>query len=141
MARLTAEEYQEKQARRLKGSLDDIRRGINKVTVSPTSQAVLKLDKMKANLDEAFASGRVKAGLESVSLEEWKNSFLEKGVGRIASGIDAAKTKNIQMAGRLLAAVDSVAAEVRNMPDLSIEDSVARAEKMMRGMHAFKGKI
>ncbi len=33
--RLTPEEIAEKQARRLKGSLEDIRRGIDRVTVSP----------------------------------------------------------------------------------------------------------
>ena len=42
MARVTAEEYQEKHARRLKASVEDIRRGIERVSTNPCDLAAAK---------------------------------------------------------------------------------------------------
>jgi hypothetical protein len=96
---------------------------------------------MKANLDEAFSSGRVKAGLEAVSLEDWKKAATDKGINRISVGIDAVSAKQVDMAGRLLSAVDTERNKVNAMPDMTIDDSVARASAFMRGMAKYKGKI
>ena len=141
MSKVTAQEYAEKHARRLKASTEDIRRGLERVTVSPTQQAANKIDKMKANLDAAFADGRVKAGLQSVSLDAWKNAAINKGVNRIAAGIDAVRAQQEQMASKLLAAVDGATAKVRLMPDTTLDDNIARMSTYAREMAKNKGKI
>ena len=135
MARVTPAEYVEKHARRLKGSLEDIRRGIARVSVSPTEQAALAKDRMQTNLDAAIDSGKWEEGLRRVSLQDWKEKTSNVGVNRIAAGIDAATTKNTAMATRLLAAVDAAADEVNAMPKGTLEDSIRRAETFMRRMH------
>lgn len=137
MAKLTPAEFQEKHARRLKGATTDIARGIDRVTVSPTKLAAAKIDKMKAHLDEAFASGKVKRNLEAVTLEEWKRKALDVGVGRIAMGIDASAAKVTSFAEKLLPAIDAAQAKVKTMPDMTLEDSINRMTTMVREMSKF----
>lgn len=137
MAKLTPIEFQEKHNRRLKAASEDIRRGIERVTVSPTAQAAGKIDKMKAHLIEAFDSGKVKRGLLSVTLEEWKRKALDVGVGRISAGIDASSGKVISFAEKLLPAVDAAQAKVKAMPDLTLDDSIRRMTTFVTEMSKF----
>ena len=138
MARLTPQEFAEKQSRRLKASLEDVRAGINRVTVSPTMKAATKQDKMLAKTTEAIQSGRWAAGLKKVSLEEWKDKAANVGVNRIAAGIDAARPKVEEFAAQLLPAVDAAKAKIASMPDNTIEDSINRMNAYTREMAKFR---
>jgi len=141
MAKVTAEEYAEKQARRLKASTEDIRRGIENVTEAPGKKAAMAQEKMMTNLIESITSGRWAKAVGDVSLEEWKQKILDKGIGRIAAGIDAAQPKQVMMAQKLLAAVDAAQAKVMQMPKNNIDDSINRMTTYAREMHKSKGKI
>lgn len=135
MARVNAVEYQEKQARRLKASREDMIKGINAVTKSPGEAAAEAEDLLIANFTAAVRSGKWKKNVAGVSLDEWKKKFIEKGVDRVGPGIDAAKDKTIKSAEKLLANVDTVSAEVARMPKGTIEDSIARMTHSARRMH------
>ena len=141
MAKLTPEQYAEKQARNLKNSLPDIRAGIERVSQAPGVAAAAAQTRMKANLTRSIADGRWAAKVKGVSLEDWKSAALNKGVDRIAAGIDQAHSKQVAMAGRLLAAVDASAAKSNAMPKGTIQDSIARMTTFVEDMHKFKGKI
>ena len=138
MAKVTAEEYQEKHARRLKGSTEDIRKGIEKVTKNPCELAAAKSDKMLSKLTESVQSGKWAKNLKKVSLEDWKSKMTDKGVPRISSGIDGAKDKVIAFAEELLPYVDTGVAKVKTMPDLTIDDSINRAAEFIRHMSGFR---
>ena len=138
MARLTPTEFQEKHARRLKGATADIRRGVENVTESPMDKAAAKVDKMRTNLNAALDSGKWQRGLKRVSLDKWKRTTIEVGIGRIAAGIDAAADKTTEFASQLLPHIDKVQAEVRKMSDVTLEDSIARMTTFVRGMAKFK---
>ena len=90
MARLSPEEYANKQARNLKNSIQDIRDGIGRVTVAPGTAAVAQQDKMRTNVLASIDSGLWAEKTRRVSLQEWQDKALNKGVDRIAGGIDAA---------------------------------------------------
>jgi len=141
MAKLTPEEYAAKQARNLKNSIQDIRDGINRTTVAPGAAAVRAQDKMRTKTLEAIDSGRWAAKTSAVSLEDWKGAALNKGVDRIATGIDAAHDKQVQMASRLLPAVDAAAQRARAMPSNTLQDSIARMTSFVTDMSKMKGKI
>ena len=141
MARVSPEQYAEKWARRLKGSAEDIRNGVENVTTAPGQAAAAAQERMLQNLIESIQSGRWADAVKSVSLEEWKDSVLRKGLQRLAAGVDAAEQKQAEMARRLLAAVDAAAAKVHAMPKGTIEDSVNRSATFIREMHKAKGKI
>ena len=136
--RVTAEEYAEKHARRLKGSVEDIRRGVERVTESPTAKAASKEAKMIANLTAAVQSGKWARRLRAVTLEEWKDKTLTKGIGRIAAGIDAAHGKQVAFAEKLLAFESTLLDKVEKMPDMTLEDSIAKMTAWARGMSKFQ---
>jgi len=138
MAKVTAEEYQEKHARRLKGAITDIQRGVARVTVNPCELAANKADKMLSRLSEAVQSGKWSRNLKKVSLEGWKEKMINKGVPRISGGIDGAKDKVISFAKVLLPHVDAGVDKIKNLPDLTIDDSINRAATFIRHMADFK---
>ena len=140
MAKLTAEEFQEKHARRLKASIPDIEKGIQRVTVSPTEKAASKVEKMRAKLLESIDNGTWQRRLRAVSLEEWKEKAISKGVPHIAAGIDAAAGKVKDFASQLLPYIDKIKADVEKLPDLTLEDSINRMATFTRGMSKFKKK-
>jgi len=141
MAKLTPEGYAEKQARNLKNSIQDIRDGINRVTVSPGAQAVARQDKMRTKMLESIDSGRWAEKTRGVTVDQWKSAALDKGVDRIASGIDAAHDKQVSMAGRLLPAVDAAASKARSMPKNTLQDSINRMTSFVTDMSKMKGRI
>lgn len=140
MAKLTPEEFQEKHARRLKAAAPDIRVGLERVTVSPTSLAAKKVDKMRQHLLEKIDDGTWARRLEGVSLEEWRRKAIDVGLGRIATGIDGSREKVISFAGQLLPAIDSAQAKIKTMPDITLEDSIGRMTTFIREMSKFKKK-
>lgn len=140
MAKLTAKEFQEKHNRRLKAATDDMRAGVERVTESPTQKAAQKADKMRANIVNAIDSGKWAAGLNRVTLDDWKSKMINKGVGRVAAGIDEAADKVEAFAAELLPHIDKVKGEVNRMPDVTLEDNIQRMTTFIRGMAKFKRK-
>lgn len=138
MAKVNAKEYAEKWARRLKGSTEDIRRGVQKVTVAPGKMAAQAKELLKQKLIEAIDNGLWETRVAGVSLEEWQEAILNKGVNRIGAGVDGAMVKQEAMAEKLLADVDAVAREVHTMPKGTLEDSIARMTHFARGMNKRK---
>lgn len=138
MAKLTPDEFAEKQARRLKASTDDMRKGIERVTENPMAKAATKKDKMRTNMLKAIDEGKWERGLRRVSTEEWKEKMINKGLSRVASGIDGAHDKVVAFASELLPHIDNLKKKVDQLPDTSPEDSETRMITWMRGMREFK---
>lgn len=138
MTRLTPAEQSEKWRRNLKASVGDIQKGIDRVSVSPGEMAADKIDKMKARLIEAFDSGKVEARLRSVSLSEWKAITKKKIAERLSGGVDAAGDKFEKFSAELNSHIDAGLPTIQNMPDLTLEDSKARAVAWIEHMSKFK---
>lgn len=138
MAKLTATEFQEKHARRLKAAVEDVRKGIDRVTENPCEKAAAKKDKMLTNLTAAVNSGKWEAGLKRVSLEDWKKAARDIGVNRIAAGIDGAKSKVIAFAEVLLPHIDRQLEKIKAMPDVTLDDNINRMTHFIRGMAEMK---
>lgn len=140
MARTTPQEFADKWKRRLSGATEDVRRGIDKVSVAPGQMAAQAQDAMLTNLTESVTSGRWANRVGSVTLNDWKTAARDKGVGRIATGAAAAESKMAQVAQTLLPAVDAAAAAARQIPKVTIEDSIQRAATFMRQMREYKNR-
>jgi len=140
MAKLTPKEFQEKHNRRLKAAVEDMRAGVERVTESPTAKAAAKADKMRAEIVRSIDSGKWAAGLKRVSLEEWKRKMIDKGVGRVAAGIDSAADKVEAFAADLLPHIDAGKASIDKLPDVTLEDSIQRMTAFTRHMAKFKRK-
>ncbi len=112
--------------------------GVNRVTENPAEKALAAQAKMVTNWNASINDGKWAAGLGRVSLSSWKNDMLTKGVARIASGAKAAEPKMQAFMTDFLPFVTTVQNEIDDMPDLSIEDSIARATHWMRRTAEFK---
>jgi len=137
---ITPEQFVEKHARRLKGALEDMRRGVEAVDVAPGKRAADKADKMRAGIMRALDDGTWKRRVGAVTLEEWKRSMLDKGLGRVAAGVDGAADKVSSFAAQLLAQESALQGEISKMPDLTLEDSIGRMTAWIRGMAKFEFK-
>lgn len=138
MARFTAQEVQEKHATRLKAALPDMQKGVEKVTVSPTLKAAAKKTKMLANLTKAVQDGKWEAGLKRVTLDDWKNKMINKGIGRVSVGIDEAAPKTIAFYEKLLPFQDGIKAKIEKMPDVTLQDNINRMVTQITEMAKFK---
>jgi len=137
---ITPEEFVEKHNRRTKAALEDMRRGVSAVTEAPGAKAAQKADKMRTNLMAALDSGKWQRRVAAVSVEEWKGAMLDKGVNRVAAGVDAAAPKVKEFATQLLSFQAGLHSKVDAMPDLTLEDSISRATEWIRGMSKFEFK-
>ena len=126
------------QVKNLKGATERIKAGINAVTVSPMEKAVAAKEKMRANLLTAIDDGTWERGLLRVSLSDWKAAFLTKGVNRIGQGAEAAKPKLVQFYTEFFPFLETVRGHIASMPDLTLDDAVARAEYNIRQIATFK---
>ena len=140
MATLTAAQFADKHIRRTKAALEDMRAGVNAVTVSPTLKAAAKADKMKARLVEAIDSGKWAEGLKRVSLEEWKDKMLKLGVSRVSQGLDENRGKIEAFAAQLLPYIDAGIPKINSMPDVTLEDSIQKMAEWSRYMSKMKRK-
>jgi len=140
MAKLTPEQFAEKHNRRTKAALEDMKAGIENVTVSPTEKAAAKQEKMRQRLLEALENGKWANGLKRVSLEEWKQKMIELGLNRVASGLDANKKKVEEFAAQLLPHIEAGQKIIEKMPDVTLEDSINRMTAFIRHMAKFQRK-
>lgn len=138
MSKLTAREIAEKHQRRLNAASEDIRRGVEGVTESPAKKAAQHLDKMKMNWLNAMDSGKIARRLNAVTVEDWRNGMIEKGIGRISAGLTRSLPKTEKFFSELMPHIDSLQSKVKGMPSLTLEDNINRMVTFVRGMSDFK---
>lgn len=142
MAKLTPEEFAKKHAKRLKASTEEMRAGARRVTVAPSASAIKAKAKMLQNLVASIEDGTWEKELGKITLTDWQDAFIDKGVNRVAAGIDGAEEKVKEFASWLNGRIDSGQAIIDKMPDLTLEDSIARSNAWIRHMakEKYKGR-
>jgi molecular chaperone GrpE (heat shock protein) len=138
MARVNPQEFAEKWSRRLSQAAADIQRGVQRVDQAPTEAAAAAKQKMLTGITDAINSGKWESGLRRVGLADWKKAMTEKGIPRISQGVQAATPKMAEFASQLLPYQDNLRAQIASMPDLTLEDNIARMTAWARGMAKFK---
>lgn len=128
----TGAEIAEKHARRLKQSTPDIQRGVERVTIAPGQLAAAQTDKMRTNINKALDSGKWARRVASVELPEWKQKMIEKGIPRIAAGVDASIGKTTQFFDEFIPHLETVQKELEGLPSVTLEDGINRAVHNMR---------
>ena len=140
MARVNAQEYAEKWARRTRAATEDVRRGVERVDTAPGELAAQNEAALVQNFVESVNSGRWAARVRGVSLQDWKAATIDKGIPRIAQGVESAQPKMARIAAELLPAVDAAAAAANALPKVTLEDSIQRMTTFVRKMAEFKGR-
>lgn len=137
MAKLSPEEAHQKWVNRLTNAIPDVKKGIDRVTESPTEAAAKSVDKWFAGLQKARSTGKYERGLRGVSLEEWKSKARDVGADRIGTGAVAAHDKQVNFYGKLFPYQDSLQRRVKAMPNTSLQDNIQRAVAWIQGMSEF----
>jgi len=136
--KMTGEEYAAKQAARLKASLEDMRTGVERVETAPGKSAAANVKKWAAKLAEAATQKKWADNTGAVTLDQWKADMLGKGIDRVPAGIDAAHDKVVVFGDKLLAYQNAGLAANDAMPDITLEDSLAKSMAWIRYMAKFE---
>ncbi len=128
----------EKWSRRLKGAVEDIRAGVEATTKNPAEEAVKKKSKWVARMTSKDVQDKWEKRLRAVSLDDWKNAMINKGLGRISAGVDEATTDFEEFMSELLPHIEAGQASIEKMPDVTLEDNIRRMETFVRHMAKFR---
>lgn len=138
MAQKTAAQVAKKWSDRAQGATQALTDGVNNVATAPGQLAAAKQDKMLKNITDSILSGKWAANVSAVSLADWKNAMLTKGIQRYGSGVVAAQPKMQAFMTKLLPFQAQIQAQIATMPDLTLQDNINRAVFMMTEMSKFK---
>lgn len=128
----------EKWVARLSASTKDIQDGVTATQKNPMQEALRRADAYVDGVRQAVADGRWQAGLQRVSLDDWKGAMIKKGIPIIAARAALAKNKYLKFITAFLQFQQGVAQELSSMPRGSLEQNIARAVHVMRRNHEFK---
>lgn len=121
-------------AARLAGSTDKIQRGVQAVTTSPGQAAARQKDAYVAGVQAS--SGKWATRVASVTLSDWQQAAITKGVPRVASGAQAAQPKMAAFMARVLPHIESARASLP--PRGNLEQNIARSASFARKMAEFR---
>lgn len=128
-------------SRNLSNSTDKMREGIQSVTTSPTEAAIAAKDRYINGVQQAVADGRYERGLRAVTLQQWQEAFLTKGIQRISSGAQAAKPAVTKFMETWLPLQQQLSQRVAAMPKGTLSDAQARANFAIAFNAAQRGKV
>ncbi|MEM3146402.1 MAG: hypothetical protein QXY94_02520 [Archaeoglobaceae archaeon] len=124
---------------KLDASADRIRIGVQALTENPCEKASRMQDKWLAGIQQAVATGKWASNLRAVTLDQWKNAMLNKGIPRIPQGTASAEPIVKDFARKLIEHMNTrVLPEVERLPKLTLEDSINRVTTFIRRMAEFK---
>jgi hypothetical protein len=117
---------------------DAYKASVGAVTVAPTQLAARAADSYIAGVQAAVQSGRWQDGLNAVSLQDWQQACINKGAGRIASGVKEAVPKMQAFLTQLIPYTERLKAQIRAMPKTNDAEADARLMAAVQGMRQFR---
>lgn len=140
MAKLTPVEFRQRWAERMAASGAKTTAGVNSVTEAPSQKAIAQKQKMVTNWTRSITDGTWEQRLGKVTLAQWKQDMIDKGIPRMQQSVSTARTqqKVERLASELLAFQDQNLPAIQAMASTTLEDNIARATAWMRKMSEFK---
>lgn len=138
MPRISANEAAEKWGRRTQAAVQDYRAGVERVTDNPAERAIRQQNLLLQNFQRAVSEGRWRAGLERVTLDEWKRAASEKGSARLAQGVQEAQPKVREVFQDLFAHIAEGERRLEQMPRGTLDQNIQRMVAWARHMAQFR---
>lgn len=126
-----------KYKRNTANAADDLKIGINAVTVAPTQKAAAAVDKYARGVQDAVSSGRFVNGCNAVSLQDWKDASINKGVRNYQVGTQNLSNRAMKNMADQQAMAATIKAEVDAMPNNTEAESEARQLYASRRMREY----
>lgn len=120
----------QKWANNLGASTQTIKNGVQAVTTSPTQLAAAAVGKWQAAVATQKAATDYVNALNKVSLAQWQQAMLNKGLNRIGPGAQASIPKFTTFLQSFLPFEANIAQQVRSMPSTTLQDRIARMVAM-----------
>lgn len=117
-------------ANRLSGATQEIQAGVQRVTEAPGAKAASQVDVWLARIQASRA--KWVRNVSAVTLPQWQNAMINKGIPRISGGAQAAIPKMTQFFQQWLPYVEQGASTVRAMPKATLQDGINRAVAMIQ---------
>ncbi len=117
----------QKWANRLGAATADIQKGVQAVQQSPTAAAAQRQDAYVAGVQRAAANGKWARGLNRVSLQQWQQAMIQKGLQRVGPGSQAAIPKMAAFMSQFGPYLDQLKQALSTMPRGDINANKARA--------------
>lgn len=136
MAHGSADQVAERWARNLAGSTERIKEGIMATSVAPGQAAARQKQVWAQNV--AASQDKWARNVGRVSLGEWQDAAINKGLARVAAGATAAQPKMTSFLNRFLPYVDQQKAALP--PRGNLDQNINRAVTFIRGMSQFKNQ-
>lgn len=130
----------QKWSKNLAGSTASITAGVQAVTVAPTQKAAANLSQYLAGVQNAVSSGKMARRLQAVSLSDWQQAMLNKGVNRVAAGATAAVPKMQAFMQKWLPYQQQLQQKLASMPRGDLQTNIQRAVTAIEFNAAFKGQ-
>lgn len=124
-------------ARGLQNASDKMARGVQRVTQAPGASAAQATDLWAAKVAASKEKFRRKVG--AVSLGDWQNAMVTKGVSRAVEGAQQSQAKFERAIAPVLQVAEQASATAKAMPKGTVEQGIARAAAVIR-MFADYGK-
>lgn len=128
----------EKWRSRLAGSTQEIKDGVNAVNTAPGELAAAAEEKMRTRLLARIEDGTWARRVAAVSLGEWQDAMLTKGVQRIGSGAEAAVPKVEDFHGQLQEHQNRIDAKLEKMGNITLADGIQRMVVQVEEMAKFR---
>lgn len=136
VTKMSPEEIAKNWSQRLAGSTAKIQSGVESVTVAPGQAAARQSDAYLAGVQSNV--DKFKRNVSAVSLGDWQQLTVSKGIPRIATGATAAQPKFTSFMTQLLPAIQ---ANVNSLPARGgLENNITRMTQFVRGMASFTYK-
>ena len=140
---ITVQDAVQKWADRGAASGDTVRKGVNAVTESPMEKAAQAKDRWLQGVQRAAANGKYENNLRAVSLNDWKNAMLTKGIANMQTGYNSpiGKQKFQRFMTAFLPFAKQVSDAVKAMPRGTLQQSIDRATYVIREFYNWGQQI
>lgn len=139
--RLTPGQIARKWQEKTSAATNDVKIGVMAVERSPTEAAAAKAEEWISGLNRAYREGIWQRALGRVTLQAWQQAMIEKGIPVIADRVRRATPKYQRFAEAWANYMQSVMAQLQQMPRGTLEQNLARSAFVIRQAAAARGRF
>ncbi len=109
--------------------------GVNALKTAPGQSAAAHKSDWIAAMTSKAVQDRWATQVAAVTLQEWQQAMINKGIPNIANGVAAAKGKMTSFIDWLVKTENSILPTIDAMPSLTLQQRIARATAWMTAMN------
>lgn len=142
MKKLTPQQIAQKWADKTAGATNLLQAGVMAVTENPAQKAAQRAQFWIDQLNRSFQEQTWQRGLANVTLSDWQQAMILKGIPVIADRVRKAQPKYQAFISAYLTWYQgTVAPQLASMPRGNIDQNIQRATLVIRASASMKGKF